>query len=139
MSGGAERRGRQREESLTTAPSITPAPTARAATFWTGLLCVLLTGAAVVDLVLTRNSTWHLLDAALSPPLFVVAMAGLFALTELALVHIEFRHEAYSISLAGIPLVLGALTGSATDLVLARVVGGQMGVANHRPPPQNAQ
>ncbi|MFL6099200.1 MAG: putative bifunctional diguanylate cyclase/phosphodiesterase [Actinomycetales bacterium] len=138
MSGGAERRGRQREESLTATPSITPAPTARAATFWTALICLLLTGAAVLDLVLTRNSTWHLLEASLSPPAFIVAMVGLFALCELALVHIEFRHEAYSISLAGIPLVLGALTGSATDLVLARVVGGLIGFAILRPPTMKA-
>src|SRR3954452_13788098 len=114
MSGSDERWGRQR-----TALTVHPAT----ADGWTAVLGVVLVAVAGFELVTGRAHSWHVIDFALSPPLYIAGMAALFALCELALVHVEFRHEAYSVSLSGIPLVLGVLTGSPTNLVIARVVG----------------
>jgi diguanylate cyclase (GGDEF)-like protein len=131
MSGAPQRRGRSDDGTSTAAP---PFARARRADIWTSALALLLAAAAVLDLVLTRDTAAHVLDIGSPRPMFVIGMAALFALCELALVHFEFRHEAYSISLAGIPMVLGALTGSPGDLVLARVAGGLIGFAVLRPP-----
>jgi diguanylate cyclase (GGDEF)-like protein len=105
----------------------------RSADVWTGLLCAVLVGVAGFELTTGAAHNWPLLDFASSPPLYITGMAALFALCELALVHVEFRHEAYSVSLSGIPLVLGVLTGSPTDLVVARVLGALLAFAVQRP------
>lgn len=46
-----------------------------------------------------------------------------FGLGEQWLLNVEFRRQAYSLTLAGLPLVVGVLTLPVADLVLARVLG----------------
>jgi len=101
---------------------------------FTWLLSAVLALSAGALLNLGDGTYWPLLDFALHPASYVIGIAALFALSELALVHIEFRHQAYSFSLSGIPLVLGLLTGSPTNLVLARVAGALVAFALQRPP-----
>jgi diguanylate cyclase (GGDEF)-like protein len=110
----------------------------RSAAHWTALLAVALALVATGELNLVGRQAWPLLEFALPPTFFIIGIACLFALTELALVHIEFRHEAYSFSLSGIPLVLGVLTGSPRDVVIARVIGAALAFAVQRPPPIKA-
>jgi len=107
----------------------------RAAATWTGVAAVALAAIAVGELLSGDQTSWSLLEHHWPPTLVVAVVAGLFALTELALVHIEFRHEAYSYSLSGIPLVLGLLTCPPAQLVLARLVGALIAFAVQRPSP----
>ena len=111
------------------------APSPRAAATWTWLLAGVLALIAGIELTTATRASWPLLDFALSTWPYVLGIAGLFALSELGLVHIEFRHQAYSCSLSGIPMVLGVLTGTPTHLVLARVLGAAGGL---RPAPPGA-
>ncbi len=60
-------------------------------------------------------------------------LVAMFAAAELALLHIEFRQEAYSFSLSGVPLTIGALTVSPTTLVVTRLVGTAIAFAIQRP------
>jgi diguanylate cyclase (GGDEF)-like protein len=98
------------------------------------LLAAVLALVSGAELNLTAGATWPLLDFAMPAGPYILGVAALFALSELGLVHIEFRHEAYSFSLSGIPLVLGVLTGSPTHLVMARVLGTLVAFAIQRPP-----
>ena len=107
----------------------------RAAATWTGLVALALALIAVGELLSGGQSSWSLLEHHWPPAMVAAVVAGLFALSELALVHIEFRHEAYSYSLSGIPLVLGLLTCTPAQLVLARVVGALLAFALQRPSP----
>jgi diguanylate cyclase (GGDEF)-like protein len=61
-------------------------------------------------------------------------LAGLFYLAEVRVVHIQFQREAHSFTLSDVPLVLGLFLASPTDLVLACVVGGTLGLLIHRRP-----
>ncbi len=108
------------------------------AALWIGVLAGLLAVGSIAQLWLAGPSTWPLLDFALAALPATVGLAALFALTELALIHVEFRHDAYSFSLSGIPLVLGVLTVSPTHLVLARVAGAAIVFALQRPSPVKA-
>jgi diguanylate cyclase (GGDEF)-like protein len=89
------------------------------------LTTVALTGAlAAVGLALALSAPAHSL---LSPPgsypagMILIVAAAAFFLTELGQALIEFRHQAYSFSLTGIPMVLGLLYCTPSQLVLARV------------------
>lgn len=61
-------------------------------------------------------------------------LAGLFYLAEVRVVHIQFQREAHSFTLSDVPLVLGLFLFSPTDVVLACVVGGTLGLLIHRRP-----
>ena len=71
--------------------------------------------------------TWH----ADAPPLLVLhkvpavllapALVALFLLAEQFLMNVEFRRQAHSLTLAGVPLVLGVLLVSPQTLVIARL------------------
>jgi diguanylate cyclase (GGDEF)-like protein len=50
-------------------------------------------------------------------------LAPVFAATELFVVHVHFRRSAHSMSLGEVPLVIGLLLASPTDVVLAQLVG----------------
>ena len=52
-----------------------------------------------------------------------VVLGGLFFLAEQFLLNVEFRRQAHSLTLAGIPLTLGLLVGPPHTLLLARIVG----------------
>jgi diguanylate cyclase (GGDEF)-like protein len=80
----------------------------------------------------------------LSPPAglpsgaVVVGLGVLFLVAELCLLHVEVRREAYSITLAGVPLVLGLLLCDPRQLVLARLVGSAAAFAAQRCSPIKA-
>jgi diguanylate cyclase (GGDEF)-like protein len=60
------------------------------------------------------------------------ALAVLFYLTEIYVVHIEFRRDAHSFSLSEIPLVLGLFFASPGEFVLAQMVGAAIALGLHR-------
>ena len=60
------------------------------------------------------------------------AVAGLFFLAEVYVVHLQFRREAHSFSLSEIPLVLGLFFLSPPVLVLAQLVGSGAALVLHR-------
>jgi diguanylate cyclase (GGDEF)-like protein len=66
-------------------------------------------------------------------PAVVIGLAAVFLLAELCLIHVEFRSQAWSFSLSGIPLVLGTLWVGPRDLILARVIGTAVAFALQRP------
>jgi diguanylate cyclase (GGDEF)-like protein len=51
------------------------------------------------------------------------ALVGMFLLTDACMVHLHFRRDAHSFTLAEIPLVLGLFFASPAALVLARLLG----------------
>ena len=55
--------------------------------------------------------------------LIVGALVALFFLAEYVLLNVEFRRQAHSLTLAGLPLALGVLLAPAHTAVAARVVG----------------
>src|SRR5215218_9909795 len=63
----------------------------------------------------------------------VAALTVLFLLADLCLLHVEVRREAYSVTLAGIPLAAGVLLCDSRELVAARVLGAAAAFAWQRP------
>ncbi len=57
------------------------------------------------------------------------ALAPVFALTEVFVVHVHFRRSAHSMSLGELPLVVGLLLASPPDVVIAQLVGSGMVLA----------
>jgi signal transduction histidine kinase len=60
------------------------------------------------------------------------ALAALFYLAEIFVVHIQFQRDAHSVSLGEIPLLLGLFFVSPLTLVFAQVVGDGIALAVHR-------
>ncbi|MEA2459829.1 MAG: hypothetical protein QOH90_6 [Actinomycetota bacterium] len=60
------------------------------------------------------------------------ALALLFYLAEISVFHLQFRRDAYSFSLAEIPLVLGLFFATPQDLVLGHVIGATIALGLHR-------
>ncbi len=89
------------------------------------------TGALAVGLALTSVGLAALAGAA--PPLSTAhpvsgaLLAGLllvlFTIGDMCLLHVEVRREAYSVTLAGVPLALGVLLCDSHELVILRVIG----------------
>ncbi len=59
----------------------------------------------------------------LHPELLWPVLAGMFAVAELCVLHIQIRREAQTVSLSEIPLVLGLFWTTGHGMVLARIVG----------------
>jgi diguanylate cyclase (GGDEF)-like protein len=59
-------------------------------------------------------------------------IAALFALVEIAVVHVQFRRHAHSWSMSEVPLVLGLAFLSPTGLVAARLAGSALALVAHR-------
>jgi signal transduction histidine kinase/CheY-like chemotaxis protein len=57
------------------------------------------------------------------------ALAPLFYLAELLVIHLPFRRDAYTFTLSEIPLVLGLFLATPDDLVVGRVVGAVVALA----------
>ena len=64
----------------------------------------------------------------------LIVVASAFFLAELGQALIEFRHQAYSFSLTGIPMVLGLLYCTPHQLVLARVAAAALAFTVQRTP-----
>jgi diguanylate cyclase (GGDEF)-like protein len=63
----------------------------------------------------------------------IAVAALLYCVAELNLIHAEFRRQAYSFTLSGIPLVLSLLLLPGRDAVLARLAGAAVAFAIQRP------
>jgi diguanylate cyclase (GGDEF)-like protein len=85
-----------------------------------------LTVAAPSSVLLSRSGL------TVSPWGLAAGLVGLFFLADLCLLHIEVRNEAYSVTLAGVPLVLGLLLCDTRELVVARVLGSAAAFAVQR-------
>jgi diguanylate cyclase (GGDEF)-like protein len=92
-------------------------------------LSALLAGsAAVLYLCFIRH--FESLHTAISLPWLVLAAA--YAVSELTVVHVEFRRDAHSVSLNEIPLVLALVFASPGHLLLANLVGASAVLVLHR-------
>jgi diguanylate cyclase (GGDEF)-like protein len=85
-------------------------------------------GALIASTAVAAIVLWHQVVRDLVPYDFDVripwwALAAGFAATELFVIHAHVRGSAHSLSLSELPLVLGLLLASPSDLVLAMVVG----------------
>jgi signal transduction histidine kinase len=60
------------------------------------------------------------------------ALAGLFTVAEMSVIHFQFRREAHSFSLGEIPTVLGLFFAAPTDLVVGQLVGATLALVLHR-------
>src|SRR5918992_666754 len=60
------------------------------------------------------------------------ALAGLFTVAEMSVIHFQFRREAHSFSLGEIPTVLGLFFAAPTDLVIGQLVGATLALIVHR-------
>jgi signal transduction histidine kinase/CheY-like chemotaxis protein len=96
----------------------------RAAPIW--LLDLALAGAAVGVAIMVSGE----------PPLAGTpvqlewwALAPLFYLAELLVIHLPFRKDAYTFTLSEIPLVLGLFLAAPDDLIVGRVVGAVVALA----------
>jgi diguanylate cyclase (GGDEF)-like protein len=88
---------------------------------WTLLLSTALAGLAVVLTVVTPNRP--LLVEHLPVPVLAAGIAATFLCAEQFLMNIEFRRQAHSLTLAGVPLLLGVLVLSPAMFVLVRIAG----------------
>jgi hypothetical protein len=59
-------------------------------------------------------------------------LAALFAITEIFVVHLKFRHDAHTFSLSEIPLMLGLFYAAPAAVLVAQVLGGGVVLALHR-------
>ncbi len=95
----------------------------RTASVATGLLAILLWAASVAAMLVVPAGRILLMPPA-APMLVVLGcFVAAFALAEIALVHVEFSHQATSFSLSGVALLLGLLFCDVRWLILARVIG----------------
>jgi diguanylate cyclase (GGDEF)-like protein len=74
-------------------------------------------------LTVFRGSPVAHIDLGIVPLVLAVVVGVLFAGGEMALMNIEFRRQAYSFTLAGVPLALGVLILPTPHFVLARIAG----------------
>ncbi len=97
---------------------------------WTFVLSVGLLGAAVGIGLLTTGGP--ILPVDLSTVVLGPILVALFFVAEQFLMNVEFRRQAHSFTLAGVPLVLGILLVSPETFVLARVMGAALALALQR-------
>ena len=87
-------------------------------------------GAMGLGLFVFRVGRLSTLDTAVVVPFFV--LAGLFAATEVFVVHLQFRRDAHSFSLSEIPLLIGLAFTGPVGFVVARVLGAVAALVLHR-------
>jgi diguanylate cyclase (GGDEF)-like protein len=99
----------------------------------TVVLTTALATCATILTVLAGNQPAFTIGPNLSFPVAVGVLAAMFAMSELELIHVEFRRQAYSYTLAGIPIVLGLAVCGTRDVVIGRIVGSAAAFAFQRP------
>src|SRR5450756_1854864 len=87
----------------------------------TWLMSTALAAGAVVLTTQTRGGP--ILAFHLPVAVIAVALAAGFFFAEQFLLNVEFRRQAYTFTLAGIPLLIGVLVGPPLVFVLTRPVG----------------
>ena len=70
-----------------------------------------------------------------SNPDSFILLAGLFSLTEIFVVHVQFRRDSHTFSLVEVPMVVGLIFASPNIVVFALVVGGTFTLGLHRHQP----
>ena len=94
------------------------------------LSLLLVLGAAIVLWRLPFGHALVSLDAPI--PVVAIVIGGLFLLGEQVMVNVEFRRQAYSLTLAGIPLALGLMLLPPHVLVVVRLIGSATAFAIQR-------
>jgi len=102
----------------------------RRATAITVTLAFGLAAAGATALLLTDRGAVLAHDPPVAPAVGFLLLTAAFWVAELALLHIEFRHQAHSFSLSGAALVIGVLSFDLRIVILARLIGA--GVAFSR-------
>jgi diguanylate cyclase (GGDEF)-like protein len=97
---------------------------------WT--LCLSVALAASAAILTWRAGPAPILSVDLPPVVLVPLLVVLFFLFEQFLMNVEFRRQAHSFTLAGVPLFLGVLLVNPEALVLARVIGAGLAFALQR-------
>ncbi|HET6209016.1 MAG TPA: EAL domain-containing protein [Jatrophihabitans sp.] len=91
---------------------------------WTVLLsCALAVGAIALC---SSSSTPRILDLGVPQVLIIPFLMAMFLVAELFLMNVEFRRQAYSLTMAGVPLLIGLLVLPSHTLVIVRLVGTLM-------------
>jgi diguanylate cyclase (GGDEF)-like protein len=86
-------------------------------------LAALLAAGCVPLLAFTADRSFIVVQDPLPGYLGLVVLAVGFGLAELGLVHVEFRRQAYSYALAGLPLAVGLAWFGPREVVIARTAG----------------
>jgi diguanylate cyclase (GGDEF)-like protein len=87
------------------------------------VLAFVLASGCLPLLAVTPDRSFVSFQDPLPRAVFLILLAAGFGLAELGLVHVEFRRQAYSYALAGIPLAVGLAWCGPREVVAARVVG----------------
>ena len=115
-----------------TAPGVPTRRFSRTDSVWGLIVGVWLAAGLLWALVPPVNdlglSSWS------NPEAFLL-LAGLFSLTEVFVVHVQFRRDSHTFSLVEVPLVVGLLFASPNIVVFALVVGGTFTLGLHRHQP----
>jgi len=93
-------------------------------------LAGVLAGAAV--LIGLQSGSGPIVVLNLPDALVIGVLVALFFLTEHLLFNVEFRREAHSLTLAGVPLVLAVVLAPAHTAILTRVVGAMVALLLQR-------
>ncbi|MDQ1738787.1 MAG: hypothetical protein QOE53_439, partial [Pseudonocardiales bacterium] len=98
-----------------------------AAARWTLILSAILAAVAAGLTCWTTEDTRPILVLGdLPTPVLAPALVALFLLAEQFLLTVEFQRQAHSLTLAGVPLVLGALLVSPQTFVIARLAAAMI-------------
>jgi hypothetical protein len=99
-----------------------------------GRVWVLTAGIAAATIALYVGVVIHTAPLATPIRLSWWMLAGLFYLTEIYVVHLEFRRDAHSFSLSEIPLVLGLFFATPSHFVIAQLLGAvvALGIARRQ-------
>jgi len=100
----------------------------------TGTLAATLAVVAASLLLTTPGGTLTAVPAEVPRWALLAGTALLFGLAEACLLHVEVRRDAYTITLAGVPLVLALLVQTPAEVVLARVAGSAAAFLLQRSP-----
>ena len=97
------------------------------------LLAAGLTTGSLLALAATPDLPFTSVHVTPSTPAMLGLLAVGFCLAELGLVHVEFRRQAYSYALAGLPLAVGLCVLGPREVVVARLIGSSVAFAIQRP------
>jgi diguanylate cyclase (GGDEF)-like protein len=98
-------------------------------------LACLLIGGCLTLLAGTPSRSFITLATPVPAWVVVLVLSLAFCLAELGLVHVEFRSQAYTYALAGLPLAIGLAWCGPRQLVAARIIGSVVAFAVQRPAP----
>ena len=123
-------------DEMTTSAAEHPLPTATASPEPRNLAVWLLIGVMVMAAGVVHSFVVSLSAPEAAPiELSVLLLALLFAIAEMAVIHIPVRQDAHTISLAEIPLVFGLTLASPLALVFGRLLGSFAALALYRRQP----